>query len=98
MTYGTGIVGLIIISLVGCASNTVQPTPNTINPISKVTIDCRYSTAMSLDLQNIILNPNLDTRDWNRTFAGISGYLTTDQKVASAKAVLWNIRTQCPGY
>lgn len=84
---------LLLVSLVGCAS---QPTVN-YNPISQIKIDCRQAVPMSADLQTIILNPNIDIKRWAGLFAGLSGYSTPDQKVSSAKTVLWTIRTSCPG-
>lgn len=90
---------LLPMLLVGCAS-TVQPTQsyNNTNPIQRVSVDCRYSARMSQDLQHIINNPGEDAKNWTSTFNTISGSSTAQQRVASAKTVLWNIRTQCQGF
>jgi hypothetical protein len=89
----------VVIVLSGCAS-TVQPTQSysNVNAIQKVTLDCRFAGRMSQDLQFIISNPNEDAKNWAQTFNTISGSSTPQQRITSAKTVLWNIRTQCQGF
>ncbi len=95
--YKIALVAVLVLS--GCAS-TVQPTQSygNVNPIQKVTVDCRFASRMSQDLQFIINNPGEDPKNWTQTFNTISGSTTHQQRIASAKTVLWNIRTQCQGY
>ncbi len=86
---------LLSMSLVGCTS---VPAPQaTTNPISPIHVNCYYSMALSAELAQIIDNPNTMSSKWEHTFSKLSGYSTAQQKVSSAKSVLWTIRTRCPG-
>lgn len=67
-------------------------------PIAPVSVDCRYAAAMSSDLEKIIANPSNSTRQWDNLFATIAGSQTNQQRISSAKVVLWSIRTNCPGF
>ena len=67
-------------------------------PIAPVSVDCRYAAAMSTDLEKIIANPSNSTRQWDNLFATIAGSQTNQQRITSAKVVLWSIRTNCPGF
>ena len=67
-------------------------------PIAPVSVDCRYAAAMSTDLEKIIANPSNSTRQWDNLFATIAGSQTNQQRISSAKVVLWSIRTNCPGF
>ena len=67
-------------------------------PIAPVSVDCRYAAAMSMDLEKIIANPSNSTRQWDNLFATIAGSQTNQQRISSAKVVLWSIRTNCPGF
>ena len=87
---------LATLVLSGCASTTVQPTVAS-NPISQIQVHCGYSTQMSQELQSIIDNPNNYSSRWDHTFSKLSGSNTPQARVASAKTVLWTIRTRCPG-
>jgi hypothetical protein len=89
------IVGLLtIVNLLGCAS--VPSSSN--NPIAPIAIDCRYATSMSAELERIISNPSVSYTIWDRTFANLSGHQTAQQRISSAKTVLWTIRLKCPGF
>jgi hypothetical protein len=89
------IVGLLtIVSIVSCAS-----APQSVNnPIAPITINCPQATQMSAELEYIIQNPNSNIGNWTRVFASLSGHQTAQQRISSAKNVLWTIRTRCPGY
>ena len=67
-------------------------------PIAPVSVDCRYAAAMSIDLEKIIANPSNSTRQWDNLFATIAGSQTNQQRISSAKVVLWSIRTNCQGF
>lgn len=67
-------------------------------PITPMTIDCRHAAAMSRDLEIIIANPSKSNRTWDELFATVAGNQTDQQRIQSAKTVLWTIRTQCVGY
>ena len=67
-------------------------------PIAPVSVDCRYAAAMSIDLEKIIANPSNSTKQWDNLFATIAGSQTNQQRISSAKVVLWSIRTNCPGF
>jgi hypothetical protein len=67
-------------------------------PITPITIDCKYAAVMSRDLEKIIANPSITNRQWDNLFATVSGNQTDQQRLQSAKVVLWTIRTQCVGY
>lgn len=89
------IVGLLTItSIVGCAT-----APQSVNnPIAPITINCPQATQMSNELEHIIRNPNSNIGNWTRVFATLSGHQTAQQRISSAKTVLWTIRTRCPGF
>ena len=87
---------LTIISLTGCASTSNQYVE--VNPLTPINVDCRYAKEMATDLQRIVDNPNSTSIHWSGTFSGIYGNQTASQRQASAKTVLWTIRTRCPGY
>lgn len=86
---------LLSLTLVGCAS--APPTQITTNPISPVHVNCFYSAQMSAELEGIIANPANMSDRWEPSFSKLSGSTTIQQRVASAKTVLWSIRTRCPG-
>jgi hypothetical protein len=67
-------------------------------PITPITIDCKYAALMSRDLEQIIAKPSISNRQWDALFATVSGNQTDQQRLQSAKVVLWTIRTQCVGY
>ena len=85
---------IAIASIVGCAS---APQSNN-NPIAPININCSQSAQMSAELENIIRNPHSNIGNWDRVFASLSGHQTAQQRISSAKNVLWTIRTRCPGY
>jgi hypothetical protein len=68
------------------------------HPLMSIAIDCRYGATMVTDLEYIIANPNFVNPIWQNTFATIAGNQTPQQRQASAKKVLWTIRTQCQGF
>ena len=67
-------------------------------PIAPISVDCRYAAPMSADLEKIIADPSNSTRQWDKLFATIAGSQTDQQRISSAKVVLWSIRTNCPGF
>ena len=84
---------LATIVLTGCAS---QPSVVS-NPIRPVHVNCYQAAQHSADLQQIIDNPSVSSGYWNNAFDQLSGRETHQQRVSSAKTVLWTIRTRCPG-
>jgi len=66
--------------------------------ITPMTIDCRHAAAMSRDLEQIIAKPSVSNRQWDTLFATVAGNQTNQQRIQSAKEILWTIRTQCVGY
>ena len=93
MTQGIGIMKKILI-LLALASSVYAQTM----PMSPVSIDCRYATHMTIDLERIIKDPSNSNSSWDRLFASVAGSQTDHQRVSSAKVILWTIRTQCVGY
>jgi len=93
MTQGTGTMKKVLILLTLINSVYAQSLP-----IAPVSVDCRYAAAMSMDLEKIIANPSNSTRQWDNLFATIAGSQTNQQRISSAKVVLWSIRTNCPGF
>jgi len=93
MTQGTGTMKKVLILLTLINSVYAQSLP-----IAPVSVDCRYAAAMSTDLEKIIANPSNSTRQWDNLFATIAGSQTNQQRISSAKVVLWSIRTNCPGF
>ncbi len=94
---------LPLLFLTGCAS--VQPSKpqpdkltSTSHPLMSIAVDCRYGAAMVNDLEYIIANPHFVNPVWQNTFATVAGSQTPQQRQASAKKVLWTIRTQCQGF
>ncbi len=83
------------IVLTGCSS---VPTGYSPQPISTVQTDCRFASRMSADLETVIQNPHRDYPEWHRAFSALSGFGTAQQRTASAKTVLWSIRTNCRGF
>lgn len=67
-------------------------------PISPITVDCRYAIPMSNDLSKIIADPSNSNRAWDKLFATVLGSQTDQQRIQSAKVILWTIRTQCAGF
>ena len=91
------------IILAGCASQqpqytryVAQSSPN--QPIRSIGVDCRYAPNYYGELESIIANPLKSDTMWEETFATVHGTNTPQQRMASAKTVLWSVRTQCPGY
>jgi hypothetical protein len=89
--------------LSGCASvQHSKPQPDnltsTSHPLMSIAVDCRYGASMVNDLEYIIANPHFVNPVWQNTFATIAGSQTPHQRQASAKKVLWTIRTQCQGF
>ena len=83
--------------LSGCATTeNLTSSPNL--ALSQMHVDCRYGSMMSADLERIIKNPQYEYPVWRRAFGDLAGHATLEQRVASAKAVLWTIRTQCKGF
>lgn len=85
---------LATIVLSGCASNS-QPVAS--NPMHPIHLNCNNAHQYSADLQQVISNPNVSSGYWNNAFDKLSGRETHQQRIASAKTVLWTIRTRCPG-
>lgn len=84
--------------LTGCATNAQNYTSSPNLGLSQLHVDCRYGSAMSADLERIINNPQFEYPVWKRVFSTIAGHETPDQRTASAKTVLWTIRTQCKAF
>jgi len=82
--------------LTGCATSSSVTTAE--QPINKIHINCAYAGKMSHDLEQIIRNPGIEYPEWRTSFAGLSGYQTSQQRLSSAKTILWSIRTNCRGY
>jgi hypothetical protein len=93
MTLGIGTMKKILILLTLINAVHAQTLP-----IAPISVDCRYAAAMSIDLEKIIANPSNSTRQWDQLFATIAGSQTNQQRISSAKAILWSIRTNCPGF
>lgn len=98
---------LLAAILAGCASAPAKPTPvrsidNDVNrgsnAIQPITVDCRYAGSLSRELQAIIDQPMYYSDRWGPVFEAIEGSRTQEQRVKSAKAVIWTVRTQCKGF
>lgn len=90
-----GILVLMPIALLGCATD--APYHHN-NPIVHVKVVCSQAAQSSAELEYIIRNPNfMVLGNWARTFSTLSGYQTAEQRISSAKTVLWTIRSRCPG-
>lgn len=66
--------------------------------IQPMAIDCAKAAAMSQELEAIIAEPGKRNATWDPTLSWVGGVNSTQQRLASAKTVLWNIRTQCRGF
>jgi hypothetical protein len=92
---------LAVIILTVAASGsfaTTVPSQGT-NSIQPIYVDCRHSTTLSRELEEIVADPQQTrNRRWWATFSAIEGSQTPEQRLKSAKAVLWTIRTQCHGF
>jgi hypothetical protein len=86
-----------VLCLSGCkTTENLTSSPNL--ALGQMHVDCRYGSMMTADLERIIANPQYEYPVWRRAFSDLAGHATPDQRVASAKAVLWTIRTQCKGF
>jgi hypothetical protein len=101
------IVLILAAILAGCASAPQKLAPiRTIgkeinrggNPIQPINVDCRLASALSKELQEIIDQPTHYSDRWASVFNAIEGADTHEQRVKSAKAVLWTVRTRCRGF
>lgn len=89
---------LLAVTVSGCAASVPQSGQGT-NAIQPIYVDCRHSVTMSRELEDIVANPQqTQHRRWWATFAAIEGSNTPEQRLKSAKAVLWTIRAQCHGF
>jgi hypothetical protein len=82
--------------LVGCASP--QLPPEAPRPMAPLAVDCGYSAQMAGDLESIIQQPANKNDMWDTTLARVNGIATPQQRLTSAKTVLWTVRSQCPGF
>lgn len=95
MKYYVAIVLAVTVS--GCSATVPQQQGT--NAIQPIYVDCRHSVTMSRELEEIVADPQQTrNRRWWATFAAIEGSQTPEQRLKSAKAVLWTIRTQCQGF
>lgn len=93
--YKLGGMVLLPIALLGCATDAPY---HQNNPIVHVRVVCSQAAQSSAELEHIIRNPNfMMLGNWTRTFSTLSGYQTAQQRILSAKTVLWTIRSRCPG-
>jgi len=96
---------VLSLAVVGC-STTNPPAPlvdglaHSIapRPMAPININCDWSGKMAADLERIIQNPQLYNSVWDPTFNEIAGTRTAQQRLSSAKTVLWTVRTRCPGF
>jgi len=94
---------LMTLLMVGCASGqqalqVPRAAEATSHPIRPIQVDCQFGLNMLWQLENIILNPNSSNSYWDPLLDQVSGSRTPAQRKASAKYVLWSIRTQCQGF
>lgn len=91
---------VMALSLVGCAASqpVIKAPPQTYNPIRPIQVDCQFGLAMATQLEYIIASPGEENSFWDPTFNQIHGTANREQRKASAKYVLWSIRTKCQGY
>ncbi len=91
---------LLVSMLAGIASTSVAQTKNAASAlaIQPMTVDCVQAASMSQELEAIIADPGKRNATWDPTLAWVGGALSPQQRLASAKTVLWNIRTQCRGF
>lgn len=75
---------------IAAAQSTPAPQP--------ITVDCRYALQMQTDLEQIIARPTASNSVWDKTLSWVGGTGSPQQRLASAKTMLWTIRTQCRGY
>ena len=89
----------LAILLSGCASkaSTIVYSASQ-NPIQPIYVDCTYASFISAELETIIANPYQNNPRWALKFSAVAGNDTPEQRMKSAKAILWSIRTNCPGF
>ena len=93
----------IVLAMTGCASGQQalrlpHAAEATNHPIRPIQIDCQFGMNMMYQLENIIANPTISDHYWDPLFQQVAGSNTPVQRRASAKYILWSIRTQCQGY
>jgi hypothetical protein len=94
MKYYAAIVLAVTVS--GCFATV--PNQQGTNAIQPIYVDCRHGVTLSRELEEIVADLQQNPRRWQNTFAAIEGSQTPEQRLKSAKAVLWTIRTQCQGF
>ena len=92
---------LVIIGLALSASlNVLAQTSGSASAlaIQPMAVDCAQAASMSQELEAIIAEPGKRNATWDPTLSWVGGINSAQQRLASAKTVLWNIRTQCRGF
>ena len=86
--------------LSGCATTYQSgvPGPMTSDPLRPIYADCSRTVSTVTELETIIANPDKPNTFWDSIFATLNGNQNARQRYASAKTVLWSVRTQCYGY
>lgn len=87
---------LVTALLTGCSSTSHNVVTG--NPLGPINVNCGYSRPMSLDLQHVIADPKTKSIYWENTFEQLSGNRNSEDRISSAKTILWTIRTRCPGF
>ena len=95
MNQQTVFVILAGVSMLASAQN--MPPASTLG-LQPITMDCAQAVNMSQELEAIIADPGKKNATWDPTLVWVGGINSAQQRQASAKTVLWNIRTQCRGF
>jgi hypothetical protein len=85
-----------VLCLGACA--TQAPQGSSAPGLQQVTVDCAHASNMSGELEAIIAEPARTNTTWDSTLDWVGGVRSPQQRLASAKTLLWTIRTQCRGY
>lgn len=89
---------ILVLCSTGLSALAQTSAPSSALAIQPMTIDCAQAASMSQELENIIAQPSKSNATWDSTLSWVGGIKSAQQRLASAKTVLWNIRTQCRGF
>lgn len=87
----------VCMSLAAC-STFDAPVASSAPGLQSVAVDCAQASGMSGELEAIIANPAKTNATWDSTLGWVGGVQTPQHRLASAKTLLWTIRTQCRGF
>lgn len=84
--------------LLGACSTFDAPVASSAPGLQPVAVDCAHASRMMGELEAIAAEPAKSNATWDSTLGWVGGVQNPQQRLASAKTMLWTIRTQCRVY